>query len=69
MSTATSPPDEKVGNIQPADTEVGGGHADLKGVTASDDVARAYYLQARDEEISIEERRRVRRKIDLHMLP
>ncbi|KAH6670304.1 allantoate permease [Plectosphaerella plurivora] len=70
MSAAVAPPaDEKAVNIQPVDAEVGQDDATLKGVTASDDVARAYYLQAKDEDISVEEQRRVLRKIDLHMLP
>lgn len=70
MSAAALPPaDEKASNIQPVDAEVGHDDGTLKGVTASDDVARAYYLQAKDEDISAEEQRRVLRKIDLHMLP
>ncbi|KAH7255090.1 allantoate permease [Fusarium redolens] len=42
---------------------------DLKGVDPSDDIGRQYYLQNKDEEISDEEKKRVRRKIDLYLLP
>ncbi|KAF5564677.1 major facilitator superfamily domain-containing protein, partial [Fusarium pseudoanthophilum] len=47
----------------------GGAAKDLKGADPSDDVGRQYYLQNRDEEISDEEKKRVRRKIDLYLLP
>ncbi|KAF5555302.1 allantoate permease [Fusarium napiforme] len=42
---------------------------ELKVADASDDVARQYYLQNRDEEVSDREKKRVRRKIDLYLLP
>ncbi|PNP74657.1 hypothetical protein FNYG_11993 [Fusarium nygamai] len=42
---------------------------DLRGADPSDDVGRQYYLQNRDEEISDEEKDRVRRKIDIYLLP
>ncbi|SCV36173.1 related to DAL5-allantoate and ureidosuccinate permease [Fusarium fujikuroi] len=42
---------------------------DLKGADISDDIGRHYYLQNRYEEISDEEKKRVRRKIDLYLLP
>jgi MFS transporter, ACS family, allantoate permease len=38
-------------------------------VDPSDDIGRQYYLQNKDEEISDEEKKRVRRKIDLYLLP
>ncbi|KAH7093762.1 allantoate permease [Paraphoma chrysanthemicola] len=41
----------------------------LKGVSSTDDVGRQYYLDNKDEEISVEEKNRVRRKIDLYLLP
>ncbi|CZR42685.1 uncharacterized protein FPRO_09988 [Fusarium proliferatum ET1] len=42
---------------------------DIKGADISDDIGRQYYLQNRDEEISDEEKKRIRRKIDLYLLP
>ncbi|KAF2848030.1 allantoate permease [Plenodomus tracheiphilus IPT5] len=42
---------------------------DLKTVSMSDDVGRQYYLDNKDEEISVQEKNRVRWKIDLCLLP
>ncbi|EGY21681.1 hypothetical protein VD0002_g8984 [Verticillium dahliae] len=41
----------------------------LKSVSASDDVGREYYLLNKNEEISDEEKRHVRNRIDLFLLP